>query len=230
MTPVTIGALWFAYGPVLAAFGCAAAWLYRWGTRPAGMPASSDRGPAVADVSLATKGALVIGFVVLASGHFVTLVAPGAMQALLGDLVRVALLEAIGLVAAFLFTWGVAARFLVRVRAARAGLPGQKRRAAALGVLLATCASGVLLTLRFRWIVAWYATISVPYLRSLIALDPKTDPIVASPWPIQAHVLLFMVLVAAWPLAGLGLDEILPWRDLARGLVGHDDRAPEAAE
>ena len=53
--------------------------------------------------------------------------------------------------------------------------------------------------------------------------EPVTGAIVASPWPVQLHTLLFMLFAALWPMSGLRLEEIFPLRSLARRLVRLDD-------
>jgi nitrate reductase gamma subunit len=188
--------------------------MYRWGIL-------RDRAaPDAGEVGAPVEGALAVGFAVLAVGQISTAVAPGAMRALLSDPGRVAVIETVGLVGALLFTVGVAARLHRRVRALRAGVPGHGAPAAVLGLLLALSLSGVYLTVSQRWITVWYAYISVPYTRSLFLIEPVPDALVASPWAIQQHTLLFMALVAAWPAGGLSIEEIFPLRALARRLSG----------
>lgn len=203
-------AMVFQYGPYFALFGFLAARLYRWGIL------RDRRAPAVADVSPAAEAALALGFATLLVGHLTTAVAPGAMRALLSDLGRVAVIETIGLVGALLFAWGVASRLARRWRALRAGAPEQAVPVAVLALLLAVCLSGIYLTVSYRWITVWYAYILVPYTRSLVAMEPVTGAIVASPWALKQHVVLFMALLAAWPAAGLGWEEIFPIRSVAR--------------
>ena len=212
----------FAYGPYLALFGFAGAWMYRWGIL------RNQRAPAAAGVSATMEAALVVGFLTLAIGHLTTAVAPGAMRALLGDADRVAVIESIGLVGALLFAAGVAARLARRVQALRAGVPRQGGAVLVLAILLAVCLSGIYLTIAYRWITVWYAYICVPYVRSLAIADPATAPVVASPWPVELHLLGFMALLALWPVSGLGLDEIFPLRAVARRF-GEGPR-PDAAQ
>jgi|GEM_PF-1508149 len=215
-----LAAALFTYGPYFALFGFVAARLHRWGIL------HNRLLPAVRPVGAPAELALVLGLVTLLTGHLTTAVAPGAMKALLADPDRTAVIETIGLVGALLFAWGVGARLRARLRAARAGEAGQWRAAAVLGVLFAMCLSGVALTVSYRWITVWYAYISVPYLRSLLVLEPNVDAIVASPLLSQLHMMLFMTFLAAWPTAGLPLDEIFPLRDVARRFA---DAVPAAS-
>jgi len=205
-----VSAVLFAYGPYFALFGFAAARMYQWGilrNRPA---------PPAGDVSAPTEAALVLGFATLIAGHSMTAIAPGAMRALLSDPDRVAVMETIGLVGALLFAWGVGARLHRRIQALRAGVPRQGGPVVVLALLMAVCLSGAYLTVSYRWITVWYAYIFAPYTRSLLVAEPLTDAVVASPWALQQHALLFMTLVAAWPAAGLPLDELFPLRAVAR--------------
>ena len=215
----------FSYGPYLAAFAFAGAWMYRWGIlRNQAPPASDDIGPEA-------EGALALGFVSLLVGHATTALAPGAMRALLADPGRVTVIETIGMVGALLFAFGVLARLRSRMRAWRAGRPRQGPVVVVLSLLLLVCLSGLYLTVAYRWITVWYAYIFAPYLRSLVVTEPVTASIVASPFPVKVHALLVMALGALWPMAGVGLDEIFPLRSVARRYVlrGDDDDAARAA-
>jgi len=158
----------------------------------------------------------------LLAGHLTTAVAPGAMRVLLSDPDRVAVIETVGLIGALLFAWGIAARLRRRLAAWRRGVERQAIPVAVLALLLAVCLSGVYLTVAYRWITVWYAYIFAPYLRSLVVTDPVTRSIVASPWPVQLHTLLFMLFAALWPMSGLRLEEIFPLRGLARRFVRLD--------
>ena len=207
----------FSYAPYFAVFGFLAARMYQWGIL------RDRRAPAAAPVASATEAALVLGFATLAGGHLVTALAPGTMRVLLSDPDRVAVIETIGLVGALLFAWGVGARLRRRVQAWRRGVARQAGPALVLALLLAVCLSGVYLTVSFRWITVWYAYILVPYTRSLVVMEPVTGAITASPWALKQHTLLFFALLAAWPAAGLSLEEIFPLRAVARRFA--DDAA-----
>jgi nitrate reductase gamma subunit len=211
----------FSYAPYFAVFGFLAARMYQWGIlRDRAAPAA----PAVAP---ATEAALVLGFATLVGGHLTTALAPRMMRVLLSDPDRVAVIETVGLVGALLFAWGVAARLRARVQAWRAGTERQAGPALVLALLLAVCLSGVYLTISYRWITVWYAYILVPYTRSLVVMEPATGAIAASPWALKQHTLLFFALLAAWPAAGLRLDELFPLRAVARRFA--DAAATEAA-
>jgi nitrate reductase gamma subunit len=214
----------FSYAPYFAIFGFLAARMYQWGIL------RDRRSPAARPVAPATEAALVLGFVTVAGGHLATALAPSMMRVLLSDPDRVAVIETIGLVGALLFVWGVGARLRRRVQAWRRGVARQAGPALVLALLLAVCLSGVYLTVSFRWITVWYAYILVPYTRSLVVMEPVTGAIAASPWALKQHTLLFFALLAAWPAAGLSLEEIFPLRAVARRFADAavTDGAPEA--
>jgi nitrate reductase gamma subunit len=216
----------FSYAPYFAVFGFLAARMYQWGIL-------RDRAaPATAAVAPATEAALLIGFITLAGGHLTTALAPSMMRVLLSDPDRVAVIETIGLVGALLFAWGVAARLRRRVQAWRRGGERQAGPALVLALLLAVCLSGIYLTVSYRWVTVWYAYILVPYTRSLVVMEPVTGAIVASPWALKQHTLLFFALLAAWPAAGLRLEEIFPLRAVARRFAdaAATDAAPEVSQ
>lgn len=210
----------FAYTPVFAFFCFVGAWLYRWGIL------DNQKTPDVVAVSPSSEGALAIGFLVVVVGHVATAVAPGAMRALLADPARIAVIEAMGLMGALLFAWGVAARLRRRWQAYRAGLPRQEMAVLVLALLFIVSLSGVYLTVTHRWITVWYAYVAVPYLRSLLLLEPVTGAMSASPWEVQLHTFVFMSMAALWPTAGLAWEEVFPVRALAKRLV---DSATDSA-
>jgi len=207
----------FSYGPYLAAFAFAGAWLYRWGILRNQSAAEAD------DIRPEAEGALALGFTTLFLGHLTTALAPGAMRVLLADPGRVTVIETAGMVGALLFAFGVGARLLSRVRALREGRPRQGSAVLVLGLLFVVCLSGLYLTVAYRWITVWYAYIFAPYLRSLAVTEPVTASIVASPFAVKVHALLVMALGALWPMAGVGLDEIFPLRAVARRYVVRAD-------
>jgi nitrate reductase gamma subunit len=206
----------FSYSPYLAFFAFLGAWMYRWGIL------RNLRAAPVREVGAETEGALALGFVVLLGGHLVTALAPETMRVLLADPARVTTIETAGLIGAFLFAFGVGARLRRRLQALRAGVPRQGGAVLVLSLLFLICVSGIALTVSYRWITVWYAYIFAPYLRSLAVTEPLTGSIVASPWPVQLHTLLFMLFAALWPMAGLRLEELFPLRALARRFVRSD--------
>jgi hypothetical protein len=216
----------FSYLPFMALFAFLGAWMYRWGIL------RNQRAAPAVGVSAESEGALAVGFIVLAGGHLVTAIVPGTMRVLLADPARVNALEGVGLVGAFLFAFGVGARLRRRIQALRAGLPRQGGAVLVLSLLLLICLSGIALTVSYRWITVWYAYIFAPYLRSLAVTEPATGSIVASPWPVQLHTLLFMLFAALWPMAGLRVEEIFPLRSLARRFVSleTDEEPPRSME
>ena len=212
----------FSYGPYLAGFAFAGAWLYRWG-----ILRNQAAGP-VRPVSPEAEGALTLGFTTLVVGHLTTALAPNTMRVLLADPGRVMVIETVGMVGALLFAFGVAARLRRRVQAFRAGGERQGSAVVVLVLLMLVCLSGLLLTVAYRWITVWYAYIFAPYLRSLVTAEPVTASIVSSPLLVKVHALLVMALAALWPMAGLDLDELFPLRSVARRFAARGDARARA--
>jgi nitrate reductase gamma subunit len=206
----------FSYGPYLAGFAFAGAWLYRWGILRNQAAGAADA------VSAEAEGALALGFTTLVIGHLTTALAPNTMRVLLADPGRVMVIESVGMVGALLFAFGVYARLRRRVQALRAGSPRQGSAVLVLGLLMLVCLSGLVLTVAYRWITVWYAYIFAPYLRSLVTAEPVTASIVASPLLVKVHALLVMALAALWPRAGLDLDELFPLRSVALRFATRD--------
>lgn len=65
---------------------------------------------------------------------------------------------------------------------------------AVLALLLVQVASGVGIALFLSWGAYWYHASAVPYIRSILLLNPDASYVAAMPWPIKLHV------AGAWTL------------------------------
>lgn len=70
-----------------------------------------------------------------------------------------------------------------------------------LGVALA---SGLLMTLNFRGSPTWFGAVLVPYLRSILELEPRVGLIGPLPFLVRLHVLAAFLLLAAAPWTSAG--------------------------
>jgi nitrate reductase gamma subunit len=141
--------------------------------------------------------ALAMGAVVVALNHLLGLVMPGAMRAFNANPTRLFLFEAVSLVGALLLTWGLVQRILQRLRE---GL-GSWVVAAYSGALLGVVLTGLHIAVAMRWGSAWGLHVVVPYLRSLLALQPDTALLAQAPMVLRAHALLGFLALALAPFA-----------------------------
>jgi nitrate reductase gamma subunit len=66
-------------------------------------------------------------------------------------------------------------------------------------VLLSQMALGFWVALVYRWGSDWYAHTAVPWLISLVKLDPKLEFVTSLPLVIQLHMLGGFVIIALIP-------------------------------
>lgn len=69
--------------------------------------------------------------------------------------------------------------------------------------LILQVVSGVYIALFCRWGSLWYLSTAVPWLWSLVYLNPKPEYITALPWLVQFHFFNAFVLVALFPFTRL---------------------------
>jgi len=70
-------------------------------------------------------------------------------------------------------------------------------------LLLVEVGNGIFIALFYPWGSSWYATSAVPYLRSVLRLDPDISYISAMPAPIKLHVAVAYVLIGFLPFTRL---------------------------
>jgi len=69
--------------------------------------------------------------------------------------------------------------------------------------LLVQVALGFWVSLVYRWGADWYVHTSVPWLQSLVMLNPQTHFVTSLPWPAKLHLLNGFVLIALFPFTRL---------------------------
>lgn len=155
--------------------------------------------------------AVLAGAAVVAFNHLLGLAAPRAMQAFNASPSRLFALESVSLIGALLLGWGLCSLTLRRAR------EGQWGSAVALGLVFAHVLTGVYVAVSLRWSSAWYVHVTVPYLRSVLAVQPDSTLIQSAPLVFQVHV-----------LAGFTLLGLAPFFRMSR--VSAPVRSPESAE
>jgi nitrate reductase gamma subunit len=129
-----------------------------------------------------------------------------------------------------LFALGVAAAFgLLTVMIVPRRPPGLADTIL-LGVLAVAIASGLALTVRYRWASTWSAVTLTPYVHSLVALQPNAE-LLAMPYLVKLHVFSGIALVAVLPFTSVMHRVLRPiHRLLDRLIVPVVDRATRRAK
>jgi nitrate reductase gamma subunit len=163
---------------------------------------------------------VVYGLLVVLAGHLLGFLIPEQVQVWNGDSLRRYVLEVSGLAFALMTLVGLllAVRRWLFSAEARQGVGPADWLLYAL--LLLQVGSGIYVALSYPWGSSWYATAVVPYLRSLVRLEPDLGAVGALPHPIKLH------LVAVWVLV-----VVLPFTRVVRPLVerGWEDGRERAA-
>jgi nitrate reductase gamma subunit len=143
-----------------------------------------------------------LGIAVILAGHILAFLLPEQVLRWNGDDLRRYVLEITALVFSLMTLVGP----LLAV--ARGLFSAEARRGVGIadwllyGLLLLQLASGIFLALFYPWGSSWYASLVVPYLRSLVRLEPDLSLISALPHLFKLHLVTACALVAVLPLTG----------------------------
>src|SRR5262249_60165981 len=72
-----------------------------------------------------------------------------------------------------------------------------------LAVLLVQVALGVYVSLVYRWGADWYVDTAVPWLVSLVSLNPQTQYVSSLPLVVKLHMLNGFLAIALFPFSRL---------------------------
>jgi nitrate reductase gamma subunit len=140
------------------------------------------------------------GLLVVLGGHLLGFLIPEQVLLWNNDPLRRYVLEGSGLLFALMTLVGLlltAARCLWSAEARREIGPSDGLLFA---LLLLQVAGGIIVALFYRWGSSWYAASVVPYLRSLVRLEPDIGAVGALPHLVKLHLVGAWVLVMLLPL------------------------------
>lgn len=187
----------------------------RWTRRPdrAVMPGPHRDGSDL--IVAATRWAIAV----IAIGHLLAFAVPRGVLLWNQQLLRLVLLEAVGIVAGGVALAGLAAAYVRHVRSSgsRAAWPAIDVVAGTL-VLMATL-SGLSIAVRYRWASSWSGLTVAPYLQSLVRLAPSATLVEQLPFLVKLHVFGAFVLLAVAPMSGIVLFVTAPVDRLMRRAV-----------
>ena len=145
--------------------------------------------------------------------HLLALLLPGVWARLIAEPNRLYVLEVVGLSLALSALLGLGVLFVRRLTSARIRSVTSVMDWVLLVTLLTQIALGFWVALFYRWGSDWYLHTSVPWLVSLVQLDPKTEFVTSlgdlagtstlGSWVIRTHLLGGFVLIALFPFTRL---------------------------
>ena len=143
------------------------------------------------------------GILLVLGAHVVALVLWSQWAALVSDPTRLYTLEVIGLALSLLALAGLALLIVRRLTVRRVTVVTTPMDWVLLVALAAQVALGVWIALGYRWGSEWYVHTAVPWLHSLVKLNPKPEYMVALPAIVKAHAVGGFLLIALFPFTRL---------------------------
>jgi nitrate reductase gamma subunit len=136
-------------------------------------------------------------------GHLGAFLMPKQILAWNSQPIRLYLLETSGLIMALLALVGVVALMVRRSSSPKIKVVTTPMDWVLLILLLLQVATGIDTALRYRWGSSWYASNAVPYLWSLLTLNPRPEFIQPLPWLPKIHILGGLTIILVIPFSRL---------------------------
>ena len=143
------------------------------------------------------------GILLVLLGHVVAFLIPSSVLAWNTSPLRLLVLESLGLTGGLLAAGGLLATIVRRLRIAPLRRGTHAVDWVVYGVLALQLAGGVLIALVYPWGSSWFAAAAVPYLRSLVVLQPDVPLAAAMPVLAQLHIAGTWLLVALFGFSKL---------------------------
>lgn len=143
------------------------------------------------------------GIILVLLAHIAALAVSGAWADLVANPGRLYTMEVIGLALSFLAFFGLLLLVVRRLTSRRLMRVTTPMDWALLAVLLVQVGLGIWIAVTYRWGSDWYVHTAVPWLQSLIKLQPETDTITILPWTVKLHALGGFLLIALFPFTRL---------------------------
>lgn len=143
------------------------------------------------------------GIVLVLLAHITALAFSGAWADLVADPTRLYTLEVVGLSLSLLAFFGLVLLTVRRLTNRRLLHVTTPMDWTLLVVLLVQVGLGIYVALAYRWGSDWYVHTAVPWLESLVKLQPETQTITILPWAVKLHALGGFLLLALFPFTRL---------------------------
>ena len=143
------------------------------------------------------------GILFVLGAHVVALVFWDPWAALVSNPSRLYTLEVIGLALSLLAFLGLALLIVRRLTVRRVKAVTTPMDWVLLVALATQVALGIWIALGYRWGSEWYVHTAVPWLHSLIKLNPKPEYMVSLPAIVKLHAVGGFLLIALFPFTRL---------------------------
>jgi len=143
------------------------------------------------------------GILLILGAHILAVMFWDPWSVLVGDPNRLYTLEVIGLSLSILAFAGLAVLLVRRLAVPRVTSVTTPMDWLLLVVLAVQVVLGIWIALGYRWGSDWYVYTIVPWLHSLVKLDPKVEYVVNLPTIVKAHAVLGFAVIALFPFTRL---------------------------
>jgi nitrate reductase gamma subunit len=143
------------------------------------------------------------GIVVVLVAHLLGFLIPGMWEAMTASPSALYTIETIGFAFGLAALFGLCVLFVRRLSSDRVRSVTSPVDWALLIVLLVQVALGFYVSLVYRWGADWYVDTAVPWLLSLVSLNPNTQYVTSLPWPVKLHMLNGFLVIALFPFSRL---------------------------
>ncbi len=168
------------------------------------------------------------GIVLILTGHLLALIVPEAFLAWNGAPLRLYLLEGTGFALGLWTLFGLLVLAWRRWASPRIRAVTTPMDVVVLALLIVQVVTGLWIAVGYRWGSFWGQGVFVPYIRSLLVLQPRPELVAPLPWVLKTHVLAFWTFVALFSFSRLVHLVTVPFGYLVRPwqLVVRNRRAP----
>jgi len=135
--------------------------------------------------------------------HLLGLLFPSGWGAFLGRPVRLYFLEVTGMALGVTTVIAMVLLLVRRAMDARVAVVTSKVDWLLLVLLLAQVVTGVIIAFSLRWGGVWYLHTAVPWLRSLVLLQPEVQHLAVLPTVVKLHAFNAFLLIAVFPFSRL---------------------------
>jgi nitrate reductase gamma subunit len=143
------------------------------------------------------------GILIVLFAHVAALVAAGLWASLVANPSRLYVLETIGVGLGLLSFVGLLVLVIRRLSNTRIWKVTTPADLLLLAVLLIQVGLGLYISIVYRWGSDWYLHTAVPWIRSLVELQPKTQTMTVLPWSVRLHAVGGFILLALIPYTRL---------------------------
>lgn len=143
------------------------------------------------------------GIVVVLLAHLLGFLMPGVWASITAAPAALYTIEVVGFVFGFIAVFGLCVLCWRRFSEERIRAVTSPMDWVLLAALLLQVALGSYVSLFYRWGADWYVDTAVPWLVSLVTLNPQTQYVSSLPWIVRLHMLTGFLVIALFPFSRL---------------------------